>query len=154
MFSAQDKQFMQRALALACKAQEQGEVPVGAVLVNDNQIVGEGWNQSIANCDPSAHAEMIAIREAATACQNYRLLGSTLYVTLEPCAMCAGAMIHARIQRLVYATKDPRTGAAGSVFQLLQSPHLNHAVEISAGLFADEAKQLLQQFFQAKRRAC
>ena len=121
-----DRLFMARALELAREAERAGEVPVGAVVVKDGVIVGEGWNRPISTHDPSAHAEMIAMRAAAQALENYRLLDTTLYVTLEPCAMCAGAMVHARVSRLVYAATDPRAGAAGSVFNILQHTALNH----------------------------
>ncbi|MDE2346496.1 MAG: tRNA adenosine(34) deaminase TadA [Gammaproteobacteria bacterium] len=146
-----DQQWMQEALALARKARAEGEVPVGAVLVKDGVIVGRGWNHPISARDPTAHAEIIALRQAAQALQNYRLTGATLYVTLEPCAMCAGAMVHARIARLVYGAADPRAGAAGSLFNLVQAPALNHRLEITAGVLAVDCSALLRDFFSARR---
>jgi tRNA(adenine34) deaminase len=146
-----DEYWMRQALQLAKQAEEKGEVPVGAVLVLDGQIIGEGWNQPISSHDPSAHAEMIALREGARNLKNYRLKNSTLYVTLEPCAMCAGAMVHARIERLVFAAFDPKTGAAGSLLNILQDSRLNHWVKVEGGLLAIESATLLQNFFQARR---
>ena len=146
-----DKVFMQRALELASKAEAEGEVPVGAVVVLNNQIIGEGWNQPISSNDPTAHAEMIALRAAGQAMGNYRLTGATIYVTLEPCAMCATAMVHARLSKLVYAIDDPKTGACGSVFNLLQTDELNHRVEIEKNMLADECRGLIQDFFKKKR---
>jgi len=143
--------WMQQALHLAEKAQALGEVPVGAVLVKDDQIIGQGFNQPILNHDPSAHAEIIAMREAGQSVQNYRLVETTLYVTLEPCAMCAMAMVHARIQRVVFATREPRTGAGGSLYQLLQHIGHNHQIEIVEGVMQQESSNLLKQFFKAKR---
>ena len=132
-----DERFMRRALALARRAQEAGEVPVGAVVVLDGEIIGEGWNQPIRSNDPSAHAEMVALRAAAARRRNYRLPDSTLYVTLEPCAMCAGAIVHARVTRVVYGAADPKSGAAGSVFNLLDSEQLNHRAQISSGVLGE-----------------
>ena len=129
-----DVQWMQRALALAKEAESKGEVPVGAVLVLNNEIIGEGFNQPISHCDPTAHAEMQALRMGAKCLNNYRLLNATLYVTLEPCAMCAGAIVHSRIEKLVFATEDPRTGAAGTLFNLLQDKRLNHQVICASGV--------------------
>ena len=146
-----DKHWMQQALQLAQKAQSNDEVPVGAVLVRNNEIIGEGYNQPISSHDPSAHAEIIAIRTAAKHIGNYRLLDTALYVTLEPCAMCAGAMVHARIQRLVYATHDPKAGAAGSVFNILNNEKLNHRVQCEHGVLEVECKELLKSFFQKRR---
>ncbi len=146
-----DGPFMARALDLARQAQTAGEVPVGAVIVKDGVIVGEGWNRPISTRDPSAHAEMIAMRAAALVLDNYRLLDTTLYVTLEPCAMCAGAMVHARVKRLVYAATDPRAGAAGSVFNIAQHAALNHRLEVSAGVMAEECGALLRSFFASRR---
>ncbi len=143
--------FMQRALELARAAEAEGEVPVGAVLVKNGEIVAEGFNQPISSCDPTAHAEIVALRGAAASVENYRLPGSTLYVTLEPCPMCAGAMVHARIERLVFGASDPRTGAAGSVFDLVRSEELNHRLEVESGLLADESAALLKTFFRARR---
>ncbi|NNJ92652.1 MAG: tRNA adenosine(34) deaminase TadA [Gammaproteobacteria bacterium] len=151
--SDQDKQFMRRALELARKAELQGEVPVGAVLVADNRIIGEGWNQPITQHDPSAHAEVMALRSAGQNQENYRLPETTLYVTLEPCPMCAGAIIHARVEKVVFAAKDPRTGAAGSVFDLLPSDErFNHYTRVESGLLADESSTLLKAFFRKKRQ--
>jgi len=150
---ALDQFWMQRALELAQQAEAAGEVPVGAVLVLDEQNIGEGWNQPIVRHDPSAHAEIIALRQAAQGLGNYRLPGATLYVTLEPCVMCAGAMIHARLKRVVFGAYDPKTGAAGSVFDILNSDKHNHKVEVRGGVMADQCGELLSQFFQAKRNA-
>ena len=144
---------MRRALELAQKAEMEGEVPVGAVLVKDGELIAEGWNRPISHSDPTAHAEIVAMRKAATTLGNYRLSGTTLYVTLEPCPMCAGAMVHARLARLVYAASDPRTGAAGSVMNLLSHPDLNHQVEVAGGLMADSAAEMLQEFFRVRRNS-
>ncbi len=146
-----DEFWMRRALNLAERAQADGEVPVGAVVVKDDECIGEGWNQPISTRDPSAHAEITALRAAAGRTENYRLPGTTLYVTLEPCAMCAGAIILARVSRLVYATADPRSGAAGSVFNILQSEQLNHQVDLTAGVLEPEAAAILQTFFKSRR---
>ena len=146
-----DQQFMARALELARYAQASGEVPVGAVVVKDNQIIAEGWNQPIATHDPSAHAELFAMRAAARVLQNYRLIDTTLYVTLEPCAMCAGAMVHARVKRLVYAAPDPRAGAAGSILNIVQHEALNHRVEVTGGVLESECATLLRDFFRTRR---
>jgi tRNA(adenine34) deaminase len=149
---AADERFMQRALELARHARNlHGEIPVGAVLVRDDEIIGEGWNQSISGNDPSAHAEIVALRAAGQKTQNYRLPETTLYVTLEPCVMCAGAIVHARVDRVVIAADDPKTGAAGSVFDTLISDRHNHRVEVARGLLADESSQLLRQFFRERR---
>lgn len=146
-----DEYWMQKALELAAQAEQQDEVPVGAVIVKDNQLIAEGWNQPIQSHDPSAHAEMQAIRAAGQALNNYRLVDTTLYVTLEPCSMCVGAMIHARIGRLVYGAYDEKTGAAGSAIQLLHDPAHNHKIEVLGGVLETESRQQLQQFFQKKR---
>ncbi len=146
-----DQQCMQAAFELAREAGAAGEVPVGAVVVLDGEIVGHGANAPIANHDPTAHAEIQALRDAASNVGNYRLTGSTLYVTLEPCAMCAGAMVHARVARLVYGCSDPKTGAAGSVFDLVQTDELNHRLEVVSGVLEDESRELLQAFFRARR---
>jgi tRNA(adenine34) deaminase len=146
-----DEYWMHRALQLARNAAERGEVPVGALIVLGDEILGEGYNQPISANDPTAHAEIVALRAAAQRVGNYRLPGATLYVTLEPCSMCAGALIHARIERLVFGAFDPKTGAAGSVFELLPSPLHNHQVECRGGVLADECAQLLRDFFQARR---
>ncbi len=148
----QDIDWMQYALQLADKAEQAGEIPVGAVLVKDNQVIGEGWNLSICQHDPSAHAEMLAIRQAAQQLQNYRLLDTTLYVTLEPCAMCAGLLVHSRIKRLVFGAFDAKTGAAGSVVDLVRHPVLNHQLEVVSGVLAAECGAKLSAFFQRRRR--
>jgi tRNA(adenine34) deaminase len=145
--------WMSQALALAHKAEAQGEVPVGAIVVYEQQLIGQGWNQPIASHDPSAHAEMVAIRDAAKAVGNYRLLNATLYVTLEPCAMCAGAIIHARIKQVVFGAFDPKAGAAGSVFDLLGTRKLNHCVEWQGGCMAEACGLVLKTFFQQRRQA-
>lgn len=142
---------MRRALELARHAERMGEVPIGAVVVQDGTVIGEGWNQPIAAHDPAGHAEIIALRAAAARARNYRLPGATLYVTLEPCAMCAGAIVHARIARVVFGAFDPKAGAGGSVFNLLQSDRLNHCAEITTGILADECSRMLKDFFQARR---
>ncbi len=144
--------WMSKALALAEKARQLGEVPVGAVLIKNDQIVGQGFNQPIANHDPTAHAEIIALRNAGQHLSNYRLVDTTLYVTLEPCAMCAMAMIHARVKRIVFATKEPRTGAAGSLYQLLQHAGHNHQVEVIEGVLQQQSSTLLTEFFKARRQ--
>ncbi|MEE4638953.1 MAG: tRNA adenosine(34) deaminase TadA [Wenzhouxiangella sp.] len=146
-----DFTWMRHALALAGRAETIGEVPVGAVLVRDDEILGEGFNTLIRDHDPSAHAEMTAIRAAASRVGNYRLPGTTLYVTLEPCAMCAGAIVQARIGRVVFGADDPRTGAARSVFNVLDHPALNHRCEVVAGVLAEESGDLLRAFFRARR---
>jgi tRNA(adenine34) deaminase len=142
---------MRRALELAQQAEAAGEVPVGAVIVRGNEIIGEGFNRPISQRDPTAHAEMVALRAAAALSDSYRLTGSTLYVTLEPCAMCAGAMVHARVERLVYAAPDPRAGAAGSVFNVVRSPALNHRLDVDGGVLGEECGALLRNFFLARR---
>jgi tRNA(adenine34) deaminase len=146
-----DEFFMRRAIELAREAEAGGEVPVGAVIVRGNEIIGEGFNRPISQRDPTAHAEMIALRAAAALSDSYRLSGTTLYVTLEPCAMCAGAMVHARVERLVYAASDPRAGAAGSVFNVVRSPALNHRLEVDGGVLGEECGALLRNFFLARR---
>lgn len=151
MFTESDKYWMQQALMLAKEAKAENEVPVGAVLVLNNELIGKGYNSPIKTHDPTAHAEMLALREGATKLQNYRLPETTLYVTLEPCLMCAGAMVHARIKRLVYGAFDPRTGVIKSVAQILDSPFLNHRVLHAGGLFEKEAAALLSDFFKARR---
>lgn len=147
-----DEYWMQKALCLAQQAQAQGEVPVGALIVKNNEIIAEGLNGSISCCDPTAHAEMQAIRAAAQTLQNYRMLDTTLYVTLEPCAMCAGAIIQARIARVIFGASDPRTGAAGSVFNVLENPVLNHRASVTKGILGAECGALLTQFFRNKRK--
>lgn len=146
-----DLEFMQAALDQARAAGAAGEVPVGAVVVADGQIIGRGSNAPITGNDPTAHAEIIALREAARNLDNYRLPGTTLYVTLEPCPMCAGAMVHARVERLVYACRDPRTGSAGSVFDIAASERLNHRISVEQGPLEDECRELLQGFFRSRR---
>jgi tRNA(adenine34) deaminase len=146
-----DVEAMEAALAEARKAAEAGEVPIGAVAVHDDAIVGRGQNRVLRDNDPTAHAEIVALREAAAALGNYRLNGCTLYVTLEPCAMCAGAMIHARIDRLVYAADDPKAGAAGSVLAVVNHPRLNHQMLVEQGILADESGALLRGFFRERR---
>ncbi|VAX12457.1 tRNA-specific adenosine-34 deaminase, partial [hydrothermal vent metagenome] len=149
---SRDLFYMQHALELARRAQAEDEVPVGALLVQDDEVIGEGWNRPIGTHDPSAHAEIRALRAAARARSNYRLPGTTLYVTLEPCIMCAGAIVHARIQRVVFGARDPKTGAAGSVFDILNSDQHNHGVQIREGVLAEECGQLLTDFFRARRK--
>lgn len=146
-----DEMYMRRALELARQAEAAGEVPVGAVIVRAGKVVGEGFNRPISLRDPTAHAEMIALRTAAAGGDSYRLTGSTLYVTLEPCAMCAGAMVHARVERLVYAAPDPRAGAAGSIFNVVRSPALNHRLDVDSGVLGHECGELLREFFVARR---
>jgi tRNA(adenine34) deaminase len=147
-----DIQFMDEALRLAYKAEANGEVPVGAVLVADGEIIGRGSNAPISLSDPTAHAEIQALREAAGHSKNYRLKDATLYVTLEPCPMCAGAMVHARVERLVYGCSDPRSGAAGTVFNIVQADELNHRLDVTHGVLEDKCRDLLQTFFRAKRK--
>lgn len=147
-----EEYWMEHALSLAKKAEKEGEVPVGACLVRDNTLIGEGWNQSIRLHDPSAHAEIMALREGANNIQNYRLVNTTLYVTLEPCLMCAGAMLHARIERLVYAASDPKGGAVDTIFSVLNHEKLNHRVQTYSGLLQDKSSKMLKLFFQAKRK--
>ena len=148
-----DIAWMQRALALAQRAEhEDDEIPVGALLVSaEGEVIGEGWNRNITERDPSAHAEIVALRQAGARVGNHRLLGSTLYVTLEPCAMCAMAMVHARVARVVFGASDPKTGAAGSVFDLLTDPRHNHRVEVIGGVLAGEAGTRLTNYFRRKR---
>ena len=148
-----DLQWMRHALTLAERAAEQGEVPVGALLVLNEEVLGSGWNHPITAHDPTAHAEIAALRDAAQRIGNYRLPGTTLYVTLEPCVMCAGAIIHARVARVVFGAADPKTGAAGSVFDTLQSPLHNHRVEVTGGVLAEQCGILLKTFFQARRQS-
>lgn len=146
-----DEAYMRRALELARQALAEGEVPVGAVLVKSGEIIGEGHNRPIGAHDPTAHAEMGALRAAAAQLEQYRLLDTTLYVTLEPCPMCAGAMVHARIGRLVFGARDPKTGAAGGALDLVNSPSLNHRLEVTGGILAEECGELLRTFFRARR---
>lgn len=146
-----DSDYMRRAIELAGRAAAQGEVPVGALVVREGEVVGEGWNQPITLKDPTAHAEMLALRAAAIAVDDYRLGGTTLYVTLEPCPMCAAALVHARVARLVFGAWDPRQGAAGSAFNFLASRELNHRVDCFGGVLADDCGALLKRFFEARR---
>lgn len=145
------EQWMQCALELAARASALGEVPVGALVVLENRIIGEGWNQPISSNDPTAHAEIMALRSAASRVNNYRLPGADLYVTLEPCVMCAGALIHARIARVIFGARDPKGGAAGSVFDVLPTDRLNHAVAVTSGVMETECATILREFFQLKR---
>ncbi|MCR4301559.1 MAG: tRNA adenosine(34) deaminase TadA [Sulfuricaulis sp.] len=151
--SVNDEVYMRRALELARHAEQAGEVPVGALVVLNEEIIGEGWNQPIVAHDPTAHAEIVALRAGAARIKNYRLSSATLYVTLEPCAMCAGAIVQARIARVVYGAADPKAGAAGSVFNLLESPALNHRAQITGGILGGDCGKSLKTFFQA-RRSC
>jgi len=149
----QDEYWMQYAQSLADKAEAQGEVPVGAVLVKNGEVVGEGWNQPITLSDPSAHAEIMALRAAGQSLENYRLPETTLYVTLEPCSMCAGAMLHARVGRVVYGAYDPKTGAAGSVYNTLQDKKNLHKLSVEGGVLADSCSEQLRDFFRARRKS-
>ena len=146
-----DQQYMLMAIEQAQLAAQSGEVPVGAVLVRDGQVISKAFNKPIANHDPSAHAEMLALREAALAEENYRIPGSTLYVTLEPCAMCSGAILHARIDRVVYGAQDPKTGSAGSVLDIFSSKQINHQTSVEGGIMSEECGQLLRDFFKGRR---
>ena len=146
-----DEHFIREALSLAALAEAQGEVPVGAIVVKNGEIIGRGFNHPISAHDPTAHAEIIAMRQASANLGNYRLTGCELFVTLEPCAMCAGAILHARVARLVYAAADPKAGACGSVLSVMNHPQLNHRVEVASGLLADECGALLTEFFRARR---
>ena len=149
--TASDLEFMAAALAEAHQAAQRGEVPVGAVLVFENRVIARAGNRTIAECDPTAHAEIVALRAAAKILKNYRLLGSILYVTIEPCAMCCGAMIQARIARLVYGADDTKGGAVRSCFSVLDHPQLNHRVAVTSGVLADESAAALKTFFSARR---
>lgn len=146
-----DQVFMRRAYDLATQAAESGEVPVGAVLVQEGQVIAEAYNQCISNNDPTGHAEVQVLRSAAATLENYRLLGTTLYVTIEPCTMCYGAMVHARIQRLVFGAEELKGGVINSNLELNQSAHFNHKIQVSGGIMADEIKILMQEFFKARR---
>lgn len=152
MTSDNENSWMQYALELAKKAEKKGEVPVGAIVVRNGEIIAEGWNQPISANDPTGHAEIVAIRKAVANLGNYRLAGSELYVTLEPCVMCAGAIIHARISRVIFGASDPKTGAAGSVFDILGTDRLNHKVEVLRGIKEDECASILREFFMYKRQ--
>ncbi len=151
MYAELDRQFMQQAIEQAQLAALAGEVPVGAVLVRDGQVISKGFNQPITHHDPSAHAEMLTLRQAALVEQNYRLPGTTLYVTLEPCTMCAGAILHARVDRVVFGAPDPKTGAAGSVLDVFSSKQINHQTSVEGGIMGDECGQLLRSFFKERR---
>ncbi len=146
-----DEHWMQRALELAHKAEAVGEVPVGAVIVLNNELIAEGWNQPIRSSDPTAHAEIMALRAAGQRLENYRLLDAELYVTLEPCPMCVGAMLHARIKRVIYAATDPKTGALGGAYDLLNSVSHNHCFEVSKDVLAEQSREILQAFFRERR---
>lgn len=152
VFTEQDEHFMRQAMKLATQAEQQGEVPVGAVLVKDGEIIAQGWNQSIVNHDATAHAEMQVLREAGEALQNYRLLDTTLYVTLEPCPMCAGALLHSRVKRIVYGAPDLKAGAAGTVLNIFTSPAAFHYATVEKGLLEDECREQLQAFFKRRRK--
>ncbi len=142
---------MRKAMELAIEAATRHEVPIGALLVSDGEIIGKGWNQMITTGDPTAHAEIVALRNAAAKLGNYRLPGATLYVTVEPCTMCAGALVHARIERLVFGAREPRAGAVRSSARVLDNPGLNHRVEVVEGVLADECGELMTRFFQGRR---
>jgi len=149
--TASDELMMEEALRAAQRALDAGEVPVGAVVVCDGKIVGRGWNRNVTDSDPTAHAEVIALREAGAALGNHRLGDCELFVTIEPCAMCAGALVHARLKRLVYGADDPKAGAVHSVMQVLNHPELNHRMEVQGGVLAGRCAELLQEFFRIRR---
>ncbi|MDM3870141.1 tRNA adenosine(34) deaminase TadA [Porticoccus sp. W117] len=152
MSDKQHSDYMSRALALAARAEEQGEVPVGAVLVRDGEVIGEGWNRPISGCDPSAHAEIVAMRDASAKLQNYRLSGATMYVTIEPCTMCIGAMIHARVAHIVFGAREPRAGAVCSHLQLLDNDHYNHKISWQGEVLENECSGIISRFFRGKRK--
>ena len=152
MSTETDIRWMERALELARKAEAVGEVPVGAVLVKENQLIAEGWNQPITSCDATSHAEIMAMREAGKKLNNYRLVNTVMYVTLEPCSMCVGAMIHARVGKVVFGAAEPRTGALGGAFNLLEANEHNHLFDFEGGVMAEESRVLLQRFFQSRRK--
>ncbi len=145
--------WMRQALMLAQRAGDSGEVPVGAVVILDGQVIGEGWNQPISLKDPTAHAEVAAIRAAAQTVGNYRLPGAQLYVTIEPCTMCTGALMHARIEHLIYAAREPKAGVIESQMQLTREPYWNHSLQVTGGVLAEESRALIQGFFQSRRAA-
>jgi tRNA(adenine34) deaminase len=151
MFLDSDAQYMDLALAEARKAEQAEEVPVGAIIVLQDAVIGSGFNQPISTNDPTAHAEIVALRKAAESVRNYRLSGATMYCTVEPCMMCAGAIIHARIARLVFGTPDPKAGAAGSIYNVMTDPRLNHRVEVVSGIREDQCAGLLRDFFDRRR---
>ena len=144
--------WMRYALTLAKRAWDEGEVPVGAVLVHNNQVIGEGWNRPIGRHDPTAHAEIMALRQGGLVLQNYRLIDTTLYVTLEPCVMCAGAMVQGRLERVVFGCTDPKAGAVATLYTICTDPRLNHRLEVVAGVLADECSAVLKDFFVARRK--
>ena len=152
MSTETDIRWMERALELARKAEAVGEVPVGAVLVKDNQLIAEGWNQPITSHDATSHAEIMTMREAGKILNNYRLIDTTMYVTLEPCSMCVGAMIHARVGKVIFGAAEPRTGALGGAFNLLEANEHNHFFDFESGVLADESRVLLQRFFKSRRK--
>jgi tRNA(adenine34) deaminase len=152
MQPGEDAVWMERALALAELAAAAGEVPVGALVIKDGEIIGQGHNRNLLDNDPTAHAEMVALRQAAARVGNHRLVGCTMIATIEPCSMCAGALIHARIARLVYGANDPKAGAAGSTVQVINHPSLNHRMEVTAGVLAGKCSEILQKFFRHKRQ--
>ena len=147
-----DENWMRRALELAQRAEEAGEVPVGAVIVLNGELIAEGWNRPISASDPTAHAEIVALRAAGKKLDNYRLLDTELYVTLEPCPMCVGAMLHARVKRVIYAATDPKTGALGGTYDLLNSVDHNHSFEVTKGVLAEQSGEMLREFFRRKRK--
>ena len=147
-----DEYWMNKALQLARRAEQAGEVPVGAVLVKDNELIAEGWNQPVSSSDATSHAEIMAMREAGKKLDNYRLIDTVMYVTLEPCSMCVGAMIHARVSKVVYGACEPRTGALGGAFNLLEANAHNHTFDIESGVLEDESRAMLQAFFKARRK--
>jgi len=147
-----DQHWMEYALTLADKAEQAGEVPVGAVLVLNDQVIGQGWNLVISQNDPCAHAEIMALRDGGNTIENYRIIDATLYVTLEPCAMCAGAIVHSRVKRVVYGASDLKTGAGGSVFNIMVHPQLNHQVELEFGLMAEKCANKISDFFSRRRK--
>ncbi len=148
----EDEQWMRHAMQLAAQAEQQGEVPVGAVLVREGEVIGEGFNQPISSCDPTAHAEVVALRAAAKRMNNYRLPNTTLYVTVEPCSMCAGSLIHARVGRLVYGAQEPRAGVVESQMALLSQEFFNHRIDVKGGVLAEECGRLMGDFFGRKRQ--
>ena len=147
----QDERWMGEALRLAAEAARRGEVPVGALVVRDEVLLGEGFNRTLADNDPTAHAEIVALRAAAASARNHRLTGTTVYVTIEPCTMCAGALVHARVARLVYGTREPKAGAVVSHARVLDNPALNHRIEVSGGVLGEECAALISAFFREKR---
>ncbi|MFL6386238.1 MAG: tRNA adenosine(34) deaminase TadA [Terriglobales bacterium] len=152
MQPGEDAAWMERALELAGLAADLGEVPVGALVIKDGEIMGQGHNRNLLDNDPTAHAEIVALRQAAARLGNHRLTGCTMVATIEPCSMCAGALIHARIARLVYGAADPKAGAAGSTLQVINHPNLNHRMEVTAGVLAEQCSEILQKFFRQKRQ--